>query len=278
MAKVEVFKPITARKLAKQLLSKTLNKKKYANDPAAAKKLITSMVKKISAKAGVAYVAGKTGKMTIESGTILAVGKKKTKKFGTLVDPFSGGPKDKWQWYQPIPLMPAGRSASPSLPELKPPVRIADPDVIEFNDDLLDVDIMADMIFEGIGGHEIINIARNDLVNGQSVIYEPIRNLTQLSLDYNSGTLLANENAQQTIFNNFGIFFEENLPNPGFNDAGELVSSLGTGPNGEIVYLEDSTGNIIINVINMQADERVEINLINSLEAFNDTIYVEGES
>jgi hypothetical protein len=282
MALVKVTKNIGIKRLARQMTKET---RKKIKGKAAKQKLTREFEAKLRRKLKEQGIAlGGKNQNIIQGkkagGLIFGVGKRKTKKFGTLVDPFlGGGPKDKWEWYNPVPEIGGGGGYSaPSLPELKPPVRIADPDIINFNDDLLDIDIMADMIFEGIGGHEIINIARNDLVNGQPVLYQPIRNLNQLSLDYNSDTLLANENPNTIIFDNFGILFEDKLPNPGINDFTELVSSLGTGPNGEIVYLEEETGGIVINVANMQADERVEIDLINSLEAFNDTIYVEEES
>lgn len=270
MAFVEIYKNIGVKRLARQMLKRTFSKR---NLTAAQKRaLIAQLAKRIRAKSKAA-----PGKFILEKGGIYAVGKKKTKKFGTLVDPnLSGGPKDKWAWWKPMPP-PSGYS-SPDIKELNPPVRIADPDIITFNDDLLDIDIMSDMIFEGIGGHEIINIARNDLVNGQPVSYQPIRNLNQLALDYNSGTLLANEDANKTIFDDFGIKFEDKLPIPGLNDAGDLVANLGTGPNGEIVYLESLTGDIVINVTNLRPNEKIEIDLINSLDSFSDTIYVESES
>ncbi len=271
MAYVEIYKNIGVKKIARQMLKGTFKKKKLT---AAQKKALTAkLAKKIRRLGG----GPATGKFILQRGEVYAVGKKKTKKFGKLIDPnLSGGPKDKWAWWTPLP--PFSGYSSPDIKDIKPPVRIADPDIITFNDDLLDIDIMSDMIFEGIGGHEIINIARNDIVNGQPVSYQPIRNLNQLALDYNSGTLLANEDANKTIFDDFGIKFEDKLPIPGFNDAGDLVANLGTGPSGEIVYLESLTGDIVINVTNLRLNERIEIDLINSLDSFNDTIYVESES
>jgi hypothetical protein len=279
MAKVVVFRNIGVRRLARQLLKKTLGQTK---GKAAKQALISALEAKLRAKLAKSKIKLGGKNQNIIQGKkfgslIFGVGKRTTKKFGTLVDPFGPGhKKDKWEWYTMTP--PFGGYSTKIPPELKPPVRIADPDVIQFNDALLDIDIMTDMIFEGIGGHEIINVARNDLVNGQQVSYGIIRNLDQLSSIYNSETLLANENPNQTIFNNFGILFEDKLPNPGLNGVGEFVSNLGTGPSGEIVYLEAETGNIVINVANMEVNERLEIDLINTFESFNDTIYIEDQS
>jgi len=51
------------------------------------------------------------------------------------------------------------------------------------------------------------------------------------------------------------------------------VPDVGTGPNGEIVYIESDTGNVIINVINLANDEQVEVQMLNAGDILNDTIY-----
>ena len=57
------------------------------------------------------------------------------------------------------------------------PVLTAPIDTILLNDETTPIEVLADLIFENIGGQELINIARNDTVNGQKVIYQPIKNL-----------------------------------------------------------------------------------------------------
>ena len=54
-------------------------------------------------------------------------------------------------------------------------VLIAKKDIILFNEDAVPVELMTDLIFENIGGQELINISRHDTVNGQTVIYQPIK-------------------------------------------------------------------------------------------------------
>jgi hypothetical protein len=82
-----------------------------------------------------------------------------------------------------------------------------------------------------------------------------------LAQQYNSRNILPLSNTSDTFFKNFPIKLETKIP------------VTGAGPNGEIVYLENS--NLIINVINLAADEQVEIQIITSGEVFNDTIYDE---
>jgi len=73
------------------------------------------------------------------------------------------------------PQTPASTSVSNSPPP--DPVKTAPIDTVLFNDDSMSIEIMADLIFEDIGGHELINIARNDIINGQQISYTPIKNL-----------------------------------------------------------------------------------------------------
>ncbi len=140
-------------------------------------------------------------------------------------------------------------------------VKIASKDIILYNDESTPIEVMTDLIFEDIGGQEIINIARNDIINGQNVIYQPIKNLTSLYLQYNPQNILALQNTSNEYFKKFPIKFEDKVP------------TVGTGPNGEIVYIDEETGNIIVNVINLAVDEQVEVEILSSGEIFNDTIY-----
>jgi hypothetical protein len=157
---------------------------------------------------------------------------------------------------QPIPNVPTITQSTSSSG-----VKIPTKDIILYADDSTPVEVMADLIFEDIGGQEIINIARNDIINGQSVIYQPIKNITSLYFQYNPQNILSLQNTSEEFFNKFSIKLENKIPN------------IGTGPNGEIVYLDPVTGNLVINVINLAADEQVEIEILRNGNVFNDTIY-----
>jgi hypothetical protein len=156
--------------------------------------------------------------------------------------------------------------SNPNVPTLVPStsadgVKIATKDIILYNDESTPIEVMTDLIFENIGGQEIINIARNDIINGQSVIYQPIKNLTSINFQYNPQNILSIQDTSEEYFKKFPIKLENTIP------------TVGTGPNGETVYIEASTGNLIINVINLGQDEQVEVEILNSGAIFNDTIY-----
>ena len=156
--------------------------------------------------------------------------------------------------------------ANPNIPVVVPSsssdgVKIATKDIVLYNDESTPIEVMTDLIFENIGGQEIINIARNDIINGQSVIYQPIKNLTSINFQYNPQNILGLQDTSEEYFKKFPIKLENTVPN------------VGTGPNGETVYIEESTGNLIVNVINLNKDEQVEIEILNSGSIFSDTIY-----
>jgi len=150
-------------------------------------------------------------------------------------------------------------SQSPS--QSRPDVKVATPDLKIFKDELVPIEIMTDLIFENIGGQELINISRHDLINGQDVIYQPIKNLSSVYLSYNPQNILGLQDASQSYFKNFPI------------KLGNKIPDYGTGPNKEIIYIESDTGNLIINVINMEKHEQVEVQILNGGDLINGTIY-----
>lgn len=151
-------------------------------------------------------------------------------------------------------------SGMPSSLDLSGAVKPATPDIILFDNDALPIEVMTDLIFEDIGGQELINIARNDLVNGQNVIYQPIKNLSYVFNKYNTQNLVPIQDTSDFYFKNFSLRLENYLPN------------TGSGAGGDAVYI-DSSGNLVIDFININNDEQVEIEVLNSGELFDGTIY-----
>jgi hypothetical protein len=129
------------------------------------------------------------------------------------------------------------------------PVLTAPIDTILFNDDSVPVEIMADLIFENIGGQELINIARNDTINGQTVIYQPIKNLTAIQQQYNPNNIVSLQSTSDKYFQNFSIKFDDKVPDEP------------TGPNGEHVYIDPQTGELVVEAVNLEPDEQIEVEI-----------------
>jgi hypothetical protein len=138
-------------------------------------------------------------------------------------------------------------------------VQSATPQYVLLDSASVSIDVMFDLVFEDIGGQEIINIARNDTVFTENLIYQPIKNSVLLTQQYNPNSLLSVQGVAGDYFKNFPISFSSKIP------------EVGTGDNGEIIYF-DSEGNLVVNVINLDSDEQVEISILSAGEVFNDTI------
>ena len=133
-----------------------------------------------------------------------------------------------------------------------PPVKTAPIDTVLFDDEGMDIEVIKDLIFEDIGGHELINIARNDIVNGQQVSYQPIKNLSSIQQQYNPNNILSLQSTSDKYFANFSIKLENKIPDPG------------TGPSGAYVYLDNDTGDLIIEAINLETDEQIQVEITTS--------------
>ena len=112
-----------------------------------------------------------------------------------------------WKPGSPIPSQEAldsylesisGLNSTPDNPEImldlqkdSSSVKPATPEIILFNDDAMPIEIMTDLIFEDIGGQELATISRHDIINGQKIIYNPIKNLSDLYLQYNPNNVLS---------------------------------------------------------------------------------------
>lgn len=140
-------------------------------------------------------------------------------------------------------------------------VKVATPDLFIFKDEVVPIDTMTDLIFEDIGGHELITISRNDIIAGQNISYQPIKNLSSLYLQYNPQNIVGLQDTSDTLFKNYTIKFESSIP------------ESGTGPNGEIVYIDQDTGDLVINVTNLANDEQVDLQILTGWLTFSDTIY-----
>jgi hypothetical protein len=138
---------------------------------------------------------------------------------------------------------------SPTLPATislaAPPVKTATLDIILFDEESVATDGMFDQIFENIGGQELISITRSDIVNGQKISYQPIKNLSAIQQSYNPNNILSLQQTSDKFFAGFSIKLEDKIP------------KIGNGTNGKNVYL-NSTGDLVIEFININPDEQIE--------------------
>lgn len=161
----------------------------------------------------------------------------------------------------PVPDQPSTTTYKSAIATNAEFVKVATPDLILFNNEQVPVELMTDLIFENIGSQEMINIARNDMLNGADVLYQPIKNVTDLRYQYHPQNILNLQDNTNTYFKNFLIKFEDKIPNKG------------NGPDGSPVYIDPTTGNLVIDLINLNPDEQVEVQILNAGSVLNGTIY-----
>lgn len=162
----------------------------------------------------------------------------------------------------PIPNTPFLQPATGGSLSSSAAAKIATPDIIL--ESTIDAPSVQALFLENIASKELISIVRNDIVGGRATAYNPIKNLSSLGIVYGPKTLIPLQDASDTFFNNFPIKLEQKVPD------------VGTGPFGDIVYIEPETNDLIINVINLAADEQVEVQILRRGEFLDDTIYTEG--
>jgi hypothetical protein len=183
---------------------------------------------------------------------------------------------------------PVPSDAVASLPKALPKgtdnsVKIATPDLILFNDEVMSIEIMTDLIFEDIGGYELATISRHDLVNGQKVVYTPIKNLTDLYLQYNPNNILRLQESD-SYFKSLSLSIFDHLPVCGTGyDISPVYISPGVEnpdktkwtkiPNCKSVYIDPLTGDLVINLVKVKDGEQAEVQILGSGDVFSDTIY-----
>lgn len=142
----------------------------------------------------------------------------------------------------------------------KEPVKVATPNLIEILNDPLDAEVMTELIFQDIGGQELINICRSDAINGQNITYSIVKNLKNILLDYNSNNIIKLQGTSDAYFKNFSIKLEDKLP------------KYGRGYEGTNVYIDPLTDNIVINLVNLEDEEQVEIEILNQGSNYDDIL------
>jgi hypothetical protein len=143
-------------------------------------------------------------------------------------------------------------TSTSSSSQQTPPIKSAPIDTVIFEDEAFAEEFLVDVLFEDIIGQELLSIARGDTVNGQEVIYQPIKNLGLLQGTYNPNNILGLADTSDTFFSRFIIQLNSKIP------------TTSTQANGKNYYVDPTNGDIIIELINIVDDEQVEIQLATS--------------
>lgn len=123
----------------------------------------------------------------------------------------------------PAPLLPTFIPITSSITAIKQ----APIDTVVFNEDTVSIQQLTELLYEQIGGMELINIAREDTVSGQDVIYSPISNIGSIWGQYNPNNVIAVGSSFDTFFSRFAIdLILRGMNIPYFNEDGDLIIEI----------------------------------------------------
>ena len=127
----------------------------------------------------------------------------------------------------PPPTPPSPWSTIPTYTASKG-IRQAQPDIVIDPGTDTSGDYIAERFFEELGGTELISLSRHDLIDGITVVYNPIANLSLLRRRYNPNNVIALSFLSDNEFSRTSIDLLSRDPGiPYFDDDGNLVIEVG---------------------------------------------------
>ena len=131
-------------------------------------------------------------------------------------------------------------------------VKQADPDIIiTAGEEPLSPELLLELQYEDLAGVELINISRSDTIDGQNVIYSPVKNLASLRRKYNPNNIIALPAVSSSLFSKYAI---------------DLILRIGEDPATGLPYEPyfDQNGDLVIEIEDVREDEIVEIEVDSS--------------
>ena len=180
-----------------------------------------------------------------------------------------GGPEDFANDYTPeekkkVTSTPNQGIGQPNIPIIASAVKIATPETYELYPTSPSGIVAAQMFLEMLGGNELIELSRHDLINGFNTRYQPIKDAQLIATQFNAFNIIPLQDTLPNYMDNFPIKLEERIPN--FAEGESNVNI-------------DANGIITIELINLRPDETVEVEILYQGEILDDTIYSDtGES
>lgn len=135
---------------------------------------------------------------------------------------------------------------------------------IDLSSETVPESLLEFLIFEQIGGQELLSISRTDMLNGQNVGYGIISNLNDIASQYASDNIVSLPGTLPNLFKVFGIPLENYIPNLEFSQLELTVKLTNESPN-SYVDIDDTSNtknSLILEFKNMQANYDVEVQIL----------------
>lgn len=153
--------------------------------------------------------------------------------------------------------------SSPGTSPLASGTKVASPETYELYPTSPSAIVAAEMFLESLGGNELIEISRHDLINGINTRYQPIKDSRFVATQFNAFNIIPLQDTLVNYLDNFPIKLEDKIP------------SLAEGESNVTI---DNNGLITIELTNLKPDELVEVEILYQGEILDDTIYVGDNS
>jgi len=166
-------------------------------------------------------------------------------------------------------------SATPNVPfrdytRTSSQVKSATPDLIIEDANTTPIELMEQLIFEKIGGQELLLLSRHDNLNGQDISYRLISNIQDIDIKYTPENLIFMSESFKNYFKNFTILLESAVPELiTYEQDGSIVFN-DSAPN---AYVSNITGGITLEFSDIKNGQQVEIQIMSNSKLFDDTIY-----
>lgn len=131
----------------------------------------------------------------------------------------------------PAPILPSFQRFNDNRYDIK----VAPRDTVVFDQDQDSIQLIQQLMYEELGGVELANMSRTDLIDGQQVSYSAIANLLDINRMYNPNNIVASGDSQN-IFSVFSIdLLSRGISIPEFDTDGNIVIKIDNLNEGELI-------------------------------------------
>lgn len=124
-------------------------------------------------------------------------------------------------------------------------------DVVLFSENDVSVEGITNLLFEQVGGIELISMVRRDTVEGQNPYYTVISNLSNIKKEFDPTQIISRQRPNQSFFDIFSIDLNSKIPDELYLQRNNL----------ENFFYIDTNGDLVIELDNMETDEIIELEI-----------------
>jgi hypothetical protein len=130
---------------------------------------------------------------------------------------------------------------------------------------------LARLFLMDIGGRELITLTRHDQIAGINQEYSPIKNLSNIALEYNPLAISPNADNVSTYLTLFNFDIKKYIPTQ--QELNEEYPLEENASKRSVVYFDKTTNSLVVHVKNTFTNERVEVEFIIPEGVKDGTIY-----